>query len=455
MPGYFYMWNKYFFKMKFKHNFRLSLIVIMLFLGASNLSRSASLSSDRNLVIVHEQTFGGIDIDYNYALINGSDGGYIMAGHTRSYGEGLDDGWIVKVDTEGNLQWNCTYGGTNEDCFTSIIPTPDEGYALTGTTESYGGGQWDMWLMKIGIEGNVQWEKTYGGLGRDYGASLALLPDGGYIIAGYTESNSLGVLGDRDFYLVKTDNLGNLLWEHTYGGSNSERASSVIVTSEGDFILIGLTETSSQTASQNIWIVKTDSNGLQMWNRTIGGPSSDFPYAAIPSSDDGIIITGKTESYGVGGSDVWLVKTDASGNSEWNSTFGGTGNEYATSIISTLDGGYVLSGRTSSYGAGGEDMWLIKTSSSGVLEYNQTFGGINADVAYGVIQNGNKGYIMAGRTSSYGAGAEDIWFIDTTFETHRNSISGFSTGVILLTTVTFVIIRGRGKKKKKCDEVKK
>ncbi|MHA1110176.1 MAG: hypothetical protein ACTSRE_03700 [Promethearchaeota archaeon] len=361
-----------------------------------------------------------------------------MAGHTSSFGAGESDAWVVKVDEEGNHQWNYTYGGTGEDVVLSIIVTPDGGYALTGLTESFGNGEWDAWLIKIDNTGQIQWNQTYGGFEKDYGGSLSLTLDVGYVICGYTESFGLGA---RDFYLIKTDNLGNLLWNKTFGGYDSERGSSVIIAPDGGFLLIGITET-SYTDSQDVWVVKTDSNGTHLWNRTFGGSNIDGPYAGISSPDGGFVITGKTESFGAGNSDAWLLKIDHDGFHEWNRTFGGPELDYTTTIIVANDNGYVLAGRTASFGEGGEDMWLIKTDSAGELEFDQTFGGIYADVAYGVIENGSDRFALAGRTSSYGAGAADIWFITTVYS-ENNKIDGFPYSIIIAIIVIFVIIRVR------------
>ena len=188
-----------------------------------------------------------------------------------------------------------------------------------------------------------------------------------------------------------------------------------------------------------MWIVKTDANGNHLWNRTIGGSLNDFPYSAISSPDGGFAITGLTESYGARSTDAWLVKIDQNGYHEWNRTFGGFSLDYTTTIIPSNDNGYVLAGRTASFGAGSEDMWLIKTNSLGELEFNQTFGGTSADVAYGIVENGEEGYSLAGRTSSYGAGAEDIWFIITVFDNKK--IDGFSYGNSLTVLTFFILIQ--------------
>jgi hypothetical protein len=424
--------------MKFNHVIKISLLALLLLISGRMISTiTASLTEDDKLEVLHEQTFGGIDVDYNYAMIKASDGGYIMAGHTSSFGAGSTDAWVVKVDQEGNHQWNCTYGGTEPDVVISIIPTSDDGYALTGITESYGSGMWDVWLIKIDNSGQIEWNQTYGGSERDWSGHLVLTPDGGYAICGYTESFGLGI---RDFYLIKTDDSGNILWNKTYGGNDAERCNYMILTADGDFLLIGLTEAGSDV-SQDMWIVKTDSDGIQLWNRTIGGSYTDWPYAGIASTDGGFIITGQTRSYGAGGLDAWLVKIDQDGFHEWNRTFGGPALDYTTTIISSNDNGYVLAGRTMSFGEGAQDMWLIKTNSLGELEFDQTFGGTDDDVAYGVVENGNEGFSLSGRTSSYGAGAEDIWFIIATFEIERTD--GFTYSIMIATIAIVILIRVR------------
>jgi len=413
------------------------LFTLLLLLSCSLITTASA--SENELVILHEHTFGGTEVEYNYALINASDGGYIMAGHTSSFGAGLADAWVVKVDQEGDHQWNQTFGGAEMDVVFAIIPTPDGGYALTGVTESFGFGAMDAWLIKINTTGQVQWNQTYGGVGNDYGGNLVLTSDGGYVICGYSETFGLGA---SDFYLIKTDSSGTMLWNKTYGGYDTERGSSLVLTADGGFLLVGLTETSSLN-SQDIWIVKTDSAGNQLWNRTIGGVSEDIPQAVISSSDGGYLITARTKSYGEGYYDAWLVKIDQEGFLEWQRTFGGTGLDYTSAVIPSHDGGYVLTGRTGSSGAGAEDMWLIKVNATGEFEFEQTFGGVAADVAYGVVENGKEGYSVAGRTSSYGAGKEDIWFIITEFEdeTPDETSSIFTAGMISIWMLLLAIRR--------------
>ena len=198
------------------------------------------------------KTYGGASDDWAYALVQTSDGGYAVAGSTNSSGAGGYDFWLVKTDAGGNMQWNRNYGGTGVEIAYSVVQTSDGGYALAGITYSFTAGSWDFWLVKTDASGNMQWSKTYGGTGHDYAYSLVQTGDGGYAIAGYT--NSFGA-GGYDFWLVKTDASGNMQWSKTYGGPGVEIAYSVVQTSDGGYALAGYTN-SFGAGSYDFWFVK-------------------------------------------------------------------------------------------------------------------------------------------------------------------------------------------------------
>ncbi len=353
------------------------------------------------------RTFGGTDKDVAYSVQQTAGGGYILAGCTESYGAGHCDFWLVKTDSNGNKEWSRTFGGTDHDMALSVQQTADGGYILAGGTESYGAGYSDFWLVKTDSNGNEQWNRTFGGTDDDMAWSVQQTVDGGYILAGCTESYGAG---HCDFWLVKTDSNGNKEWDRTFGGTGGDVALSVQQTADGGYILAG--ETGSYGAGYpDFWLVKTDSNGNKEWDRTFGGTDKDVAYSVQQTADGGYILAGGTESYGAGYSDFWLVKTDSNGNKEWDRTFGGTDHDVAYSVQQTADGGYILAGVTESYGAGYSDFWLVKTDSNGNEQWNRTFGGTDHGMAWSVQQTADGGYILAGDTCSYGAGGLDFWLI--------------------------------------------
>jgi predicted secreted protein len=314
------------------------------------------------------RTYGGALAERSYEMRQTADGGYVMAGSTKSFGAGNEDFWIVKTDSGGNMQWNKTYGGTGTDRGWSVVETTDGGYAVGGWTTSFGAGGTDAWLIKTDATGNMQWNKTFGGSGTDYGLSLAQTGDGGYAFLGST--TSFGV-GSTDLWLIKTDSGGNMQWNKTYGTTEFEEGYGMKPTSDGGYI-IGAT--TGPFVALNAWLVKTDGSGNMQWNKTYGGTRMELGGVAIQTNDGGYAMTIQTASFGAGGTDAWLVKTDADGNMQWNRTYGGTGSEDAYCLIQTSDGGYAIGGWTDSFGAGGIDIWLVKTDELGVIPEDLTVG---------------------------------------------------------------------------------
>lgn len=199
-------------------------------------------------------------------------------------------------------------------------------------------------------------------------------------------------------------------WDKTFGGSEEEQAVEVQITADGGFIIIGLTQ-SFGAGSGDVWLIKTDGSGNEEWSRTFGGAENDTGFSVRQTSDGGYIITGFTESYGAGWRDVWLIKTDANGNMEWEKTFGGANNDLSRGVQQTTDGGYIIAGDTESYGAGSRDAWLIKTDASGNKQWERIMGGANLDAVRSIQQTDDGGYVVAGYTESYGAGSLDAWLI--------------------------------------------
>ena len=379
------------------------------------------------------KTYGGSGDDEIYSLVQTSDGGYALAGYTNSSGAGGYDFWLVKTNSSGTMQWNQTYGGPHKDEAFSIIQTSDTGYALAGTTNSSGAGGTDAWLVKTDSSGTMQWNQTYGGRAEDGAYSLIQTSDGGYALAGFTDSYGAG---GYDFWLVKTNSTGGMVWNQTYGGTRDEQVSSVIKTSDGGYAVAGYTD-SFGTSGYDFWLVKTNSTGGMVWNQTYGSSGDDEAECVIQTSD-GYAITGYTNSTGAGGLDFWLVKTDSSGNMLWNQTYGGAGDEAANAIVQTSDTGYALAGWTDSYGAGGYDFWLVKTDSSGTMLWNKTYGGGGDDVAFSAVQTSDGGYALAGLTDSYSAGSFDGFLVKT--DSSGNSVMPQPSSFLILYLAIVIVV---------------
>jgi predicted secreted protein len=296
-----------------------------------------------------------------------SDGGYALAGFTNSTGIGIYSFWLVKTDSNGTMQWNKTYGGTGDSEAYAMIKTGDGGYLLAGYTTTSGVAGRQILLVKTDSNGNMIWNQTFGGSGDNVANAVIQTSDGGYAVAGSTDAAGAG---GNDFYLIKVNADGSMEWSGTYGGVGDDYAYSLDQSSDGGYLLAGYSYSFSD-GYDNFWLVKTDSNGNLMWNQTYDGGSDSEASALIQTSDEGYAVAGSIQSSS--GEAEWLVKTDASGNPQWNQTYAASGDNYATSLIQTSDGGYALGGYTDAVGAGGYDFYLIKTTSTGTILIHSSF----------------------------------------------------------------------------------
>ena len=369
---------------------------------------------------------GGIGGDYGWSMSRTSDGGYIIGGATNSFGAGGYDFYMVKLDGAGNLQWTRTIGGTAWDWGYSIIQTSDGGYAITGYTQSsFVIGFRAIYVVKLDVQGNLQWTKTIGGASTDEAWSIIQTSDGGYAITGYTWS--FGV-GGYDVYVVKLDAQGNLQWTRTIGGGNSDVGLSIIQTSDGGYAIAGRTN-SFGAGNYDVYVVKLNAQGNLQWTRTIGGTNRDEGSSIIQTSDGGYAIVGWTNSFGAGNYDVYVVKLNAQGNLQWTRTIGGTNQDGGWSIIQTSDGGYAVAGWTGSFGAGDLDVYVVKLNGQGNLQWTKTIGGVNEDRGNSILQTDDGDYIIAGWTRSFGSGTYDIYIVKIDAQGNLlNCPSGCQTG---------------------------
>ena len=390
----------------------------------SNISSGAAPEEEWN------ETFGGSGDDVGTFISQTNDGGYIITGTTSSYGvdapfswiikaQYRSDIWLIKTDSQGNKIWDRTFGGLGKDLGFCVQQTKDGGYIITGCKKLFLIGNYDVYLIKTDSEGNKEWEKTFGGSKEDVGFSVVQADDGGYVIAGYTSFPE-----GKMVWLIKTDSNGNQQWDRTIGRKDSE-AASIQQAKDGGYIVAGYTTPFG--TNKDVWLIKTNSEGMWEWFKTFGGPNKDVGMAVQETQDGGFIVTGLTESFGPGKGDVWLIKTNATGIKEWDKIFGGSGYDLGNSVQQTTDRGYIITGYNTTQShldknlsllfslagslAGLGQVYLIKTDSTGNKEWEETFGGSQSDWGNSVLEARDGGYAIAGVTESYGAGKQDVWMI--------------------------------------------
>jgi len=350
-----------------------------------------------------EKTYGGSDYDRGGAVQQTFDGGYIIVGYTESYGIGSGNVYLIKTDANGDTLWTRAYGLTYEGGY-SVQQTTDQGYIIVGYTDSFGAGEGDVYLLKTDTNGDFLWAKAYGGQDNDCAHSVQQTSDGGYIIAGWTYSYGAG---NGDVYLIKTDSNGDTLWTEVYGGSEFDSGTSVKETSDGGFIVTGWTE--SFGAGGDVYLIRTNADGDTLWTRAHGGQYQDFGESVLQTQDDGYLITGSSKEQTGHMNHTFLLKTDVDGDTIWTRRYdAGCG----FSVQQTSDGGYVVVGHHMP-DFPQLDVYLIKTDANGDVLWEKSFGGGDDDEGYSVQQTSDGGYIIVGRTRSFGAGDFDVYLIKT------------------------------------------
>jgi len=349
------------------------------------------------------RTYGGAADDFGYSVQPTSDGGYVIAGATASSGAGDKDAYLIKTDAQGNLQWSKTCGGPGDDEGNSVQQMSDGGYVVAGVTNSFGAGNFDAYLIRTNAAGDTLWTRTFGGTGEDRANSVLVLADG-FAIAGATFIYGPQVY---DAWLIRTDTAGHELWSRTYGGTNDDKFNSLCASPDGGFVLAGFTA-SYGAGNYDLHLVKTDATGDTLWTRTFGGALSDQGWSVVPTLDGGYVAAGYAISFGSGNPQVYLVKVTASGESLWTRTYGTGG--WAMSVAPASDSGCIVAGTSA---VGGAYVYVVRVGPSGDTLWTRTFGGTNDNKGYSVRPTQDGGWIVAGTTKSYGAGGYDVYLLKT------------------------------------------
>ncbi len=379
-----------------------------------------------------QKAFGGTDYDQVLSVIETFDGGFAAAGISTSANgnvtgnHGFGDFWIIKVNATGTLLWQKSYGGSADDGTFSIAQTADSGFVVAGSSTSANGnvtlnhGSTDYWIIKINAAGILQWQKSYGGSSVDIACDIHQTSDLGFIIGGYTISNDGDVTGNHgfeDYWIVKLNSSGNLQWQKTFGGSMDERAYAVQQTADGGYVAGGYTMSTDGDITGNhgdydYWVIKLNSSGALQWQKTLGGTSMDQNRTVQQTADGGYITAGFTASvngdvtFNHGSEDLWIVKLSSTGTLQWQRSLGGSGVDQAYQVKSLGSGGYLIGGSSYSLNGdvtgnhGGYDMWIVRTDNVGNIVWQKSLGGSSVEEAYSVSPATNNGYIIAGGTLS-------------------------------------------------------
>jgi type IX secretion system substrate protein len=360
-----------------------------------------------------QKTYGGNCIEQAFAISLTNDKGFIMAGYTTCYGAGAFDFYIIKTDSLGNEVWAKTYGGQNQDQTYDIQQTTDGGYIVAGYSKSFNSNNnYQAYMVKTNANGDTLWTRTYGGAKDDYANSVQQTKDGGYILSGYSTSFISGA-DSGSIYLIKTNANGNLLWSKALGGTNGYNDGySVRQTFDKGYIVTGYTNGFGEP-NGDAYLCKTDSSGNVSWTKTYSSTGIDWGNSVKQTSDSGYVVAGTSSFDSLTLTDVYLIKTNALGDTLWTKTYGGPGYDYGQDVQQTTDGGYIITGYTNSCDTCDNSVYLIKTDASGNLLWSNTNGGVGDDEGNYVVQTPDGGYAVGGFSNSLGSGDYDFYLIKT------------------------------------------
>ena len=406
-----------------------------------------SLAAQPN--IEWQKTFGGSLFDEAFSVISTTDGGYILAGFTVSDdgdvvgSHGNSDYWVLKLDSMGSVSWKRAYGGSNHDGVYCIQAASDGGYILAGYTASTDGdvsgnhGDKDMWVIRLDDDGDIEWQKTLGGSGWEEAWSVKQTTDGGYIVAGRSGSNDgdvTGFHGYLDYWVVKLNSTGELEWQKSLGGTDIDKGYTISQTDDGGYIVAGEAQSTDGMVTGNhggtdFWVVKLNFEGKIEWEKSLGGTGLDRANDIHQARDGGYIMIGQTSSTNGhvtgshGGNDYWVVKLTSDGNIDWQKAIGGSKDDFGRFVYQTTDGGYVTIGTTRSTDGdilnhiGVDDIWIVKLTEIGEIQWQKTLGGSLNERGNCIQQTTDGGYILTGYAwsddgdVSENQGYSDVWIV--------------------------------------------
>lgn len=387
---------------------------------------------------IWDKRFGGENFEELVTMLATPDGGYLLGGNSWSgiSGDktedtrGLNDYWIVKINTDGSKAWDKRFGGANRDFLKSMIVSHDGGYLLGGLsysdisgdkTEPSRGSE-DTWIVKIDENGNKLWDKSFGGRYYDPLDAMVATQDGGYLLGATLASGISGdvtaeLKGETDYWLIKIDSAGNKLWDKSFGGSGTEFLKTITPTNDNGYLIGGFSysdisgdKTENSKGEYDHWIVKIDANGNKLWDKTFGGIGDDRVNCVIPTTDGNYLLAGSSSSFISGDKtddppgfvDTWLLKIDRNGNKLWDKSFENksfSDDIYKVQVVTTLDNGYLV-GRSYTSEQKFYEYWVMKLENNGNKLWDKTYGGASDDHFSSILPTSYGSYLLGGSSSS-------------------------------------------------------
>lgn len=353
-----------------------------------------------------QKNYGGANHDYGKAVIEYSNGDLFVVGTTYSFGYGQKDVYVIKTDANGNTIWSKFFGGTGNDEPNEIIQSVDGNLLIIGTTDSYGAGGKDIYLLKIDTTGAMLWHKEFGGTADDIGEDVLIASDGNYLITGMTSSFGNGL---RDVYLVKTNTSGTAIWTKTYGDALDDGGISLCNSDSGNVMLFGFTDNFG-AMNRDCYLIKVNSAGDSINSWLYGGAEYEQAVSISATMDGNFIICGHTASFGHIEHNVYALKISGNGAILWEKNYGESFHDGAERGEQSDDGGFVFAGRTSSFGNNYEQMYVVKTDADGNMQWQKDIGGNADDAGYNMVETENA-YIIIGNTLSVTNGNNDVFLV--------------------------------------------
>jgi hypothetical protein len=374
--------------------------------GAFTLVCSSAFSQQTTF----QKIYGGTAGDGAYCVEQTNDGGYVVGGYTKSFGNGLDEAYLIKTDAVGDIEWTKAYGDNIAEYIFSVKQTPDGGYVAVGTTYSFNSQPFgNIYLLKTDANGDLQWSRVIGIADYDYGYSVQVTSDGGYIIGGLT--SSIGA-GNYDYYVIKTDSTGDIEWAKSIGGWANDQGYSIQQTSDSGYVIAGQAN-SFGTGPYEVMLNKLANNGDIQWTKRYGDGSNNYIGNEVKqTSDGGYVISGWAVPDNSNDQDMYLLKTDGSGNIQWEKLLGGAGSDFGNDVIETSNGDFISVGYSQSFNAD-QDIYAVRTDLNGTVIWSKIYGYDDNDQGNAIIQAADGGFVIAGLGTNYGPGGQDVFLIKT------------------------------------------